>query len=91
MPMDIDAIVERKGNFLIFETKHIGVPVPQGQMITLKKLVELGKITVMIIHGKTIPESFTVYYPNGDKQDYIGLEQAKKVVIRWFKYADSTR
>jgi hypothetical protein len=88
MPMDIDAIVERKGNFLIFETKHMGVPVPQGQMITLKKLVGLRKITVMIIHGKKLPERFTVLYPNGVKQDYIGLEKAKEVVTNWFNYAD---
>lgn len=89
MPMDIDGIVERKGNFLIFETKRNGIPVPKGQMITLNRLVEVGKMTVMIIYGKKLPERFTIIYPNGVKKDYIGLEKAKERVASWFKYADS--
>jgi hypothetical protein len=89
MPMDIDGIVERKGNFLIFETKRIGTPVPRGQMITLNKLIEVGKMTVMIIYGKKLPERFTIIYPNGVKKDYIGLEKAKERVASWFRYADS--
>jgi len=52
---DIDAIIERKGKFLIFETKNNGVEVPRGQEITLEQLLKLGKgnIHIMIIYGKS--------------------------------------
>jgi hypothetical protein len=53
-PMDIDGVVERKGNFLIFETKHEGKDIPLGQKITLENLLKLGrgKITIFVLYGK---------------------------------------
>ena len=54
-PMDLDAVVERKGNFLLFETKNIGVPIPLGQKITLENFIKVGrgKITLFVLYGKT--------------------------------------
>lgn len=54
-PMDIDAVIERKGHILIFETKNIGVTIPLGQKITLETFIKLGKgkITIFILYGKT--------------------------------------
>ena len=37
-PMDFDGVVERYGNYLIFETKDIGKPISLGQLITLNNL-----------------------------------------------------
>ena len=52
---DIDAVVERRDNFLFFETKNVGVPIPSGQRILLERLVQLGKgkITIFVLYGKT--------------------------------------
>jgi len=62
MPMDIDALVERRGHFVIFETKKTGVEIPQGQKIALGKLIELGRghITLIVVFGKSVTESFHV-------------------------------
>lgn len=54
-PTDIDAVVERFGRFLIFETKEPDKGIPDGQRIMLENLIKLGrgKIHVIILYGKT--------------------------------------
>ena len=52
-PMDLDAIVERRMRFLCFETKDNGVPIPEGQRLTLENLVRTGYFTVIVMRGKT--------------------------------------
>lgn len=54
-PMDIDAIIERKGYFLCFETKDIGVEIPDGQRFLFTRLIKLlpERITLFILRGKT--------------------------------------
>ena len=52
-PMDFDAVVERYGHFLVFETKDQGVPVPEGQRICLRAFARRPKNTVVIVTGKT--------------------------------------
>lgn len=57
-PTDIDAVVERKGQFLIFETKDIGKKIPLGQAITMRELLKLNHIrkqtfTIYCIEGKS--------------------------------------
>ena len=53
--MDIDAIVERNGHFLIFETKAPDKEIPLGQRITLRRLCKLGRgrIRIIILYGKS--------------------------------------
>jgi hypothetical protein len=41
-PMDFDAVVERNGCFLVFETKTPGVEIPLGQRLTLEMFVRQG-------------------------------------------------
>lgn len=55
-PMDIDAVIERRGKVLIFETKEPGKSIPLGQEITFNTLLKIGKgnIHLMVIYGKTI-------------------------------------
>ena len=97
-PMDIDAMVERRGHFLVFETKKDGKDVPLGQKITLTELWKRGFTTIIQVAGKR-PEEITGYalYPEGefeygvqvgDKElkpvNYMGLAW---VVRRWFCWA----
>jgi hypothetical protein len=52
-PMDFDGVVERRGQFLLFETKGPGVPIPAGQRYTLQCVAALPQWTVVILWGKT--------------------------------------
>jgi hypothetical protein len=81
-PMDIDAIVERKGHFIIFETKRLdNIEIPIGQKITLKTLHELKNFTIIILHGKSGDEiSKIVAYPEGGKGMAIPFENAKQTI-----------
>jgi hypothetical protein len=51
-PTDIDCIIERKGRFIVCETKLQGVKIPLGQEILLKELHKLGVFTIYAIWGK---------------------------------------
>ena len=51
--MDFDGVVERRGKFLLFETKDIGIPIPTGQRITLNALLKTGLWTVAHLEGKS--------------------------------------
>ena len=94
-PMDFDGVVERKGNFIVFETKAPGVPIPDGQLFTLKRAHQLGVFTIMLIHGKTVPEASQVWCPpdfkNGKVMDdfrEITVTRAREFVSEWYQYAD---
>ena len=96
-PMDLDAIVERRMRFLVFETKDEGVPIPQGQRITLESLVRTGFFTVIVTRGKTVQSI------NGWEAWYLGnksMSVKKKwhdgnsnaltdFVRRWFQWANN--
>ena len=90
-PMDFDGVVERKGNFLIFETKDLDVPLPAGQRYTLQAAHRLGCMTIMLIHGKKLPERGEIWLP-GQKtiETFEGVDEARAVVAWWFKQADRT-
>jgi len=49
---DLDAVVERNGQFLVLETKGEGVPVPRGQERMFNSMVGLGCFTVLVLWGK---------------------------------------
>ena len=97
-PMDVDGLVERKGNFLLFETKDVGKPVPRGQMITLEALYALGCFTVMFVYGKEKPESIAVWdapgfrtgaFMDSDRPVETSVPQARAYCARWYEYANS--
>jgi hypothetical protein len=56
--MDLDAIIERNGWFIVFETKSNGKPIPKGQEILLESLVGIGRFFVIILRCKR-PEDIT--------------------------------
>ena len=95
-PMDFDGVVERKGNFIVFETKDAGVPIPKGQEYTLRSAHGLGVFTVMLVHGKSAPEAVQLWCPpdfrNGQvMKEFISVSvsQARGFVARWYEYADT--
>jgi len=54
-PMDIDAVIERRGHVLLFESKDEGVPIKQGQLLTLETLLRQGggRNAIIFLAGKT--------------------------------------
>lgn len=46
-PTDVDAMVERYGAFLLFETKEPGVPIPEGQRRAFEQLLRLPQFTII--------------------------------------------
>lgn len=89
-PMDFDGVVERKGNFILFETKNLGVPIPDGQIYTLQAAHRLGCFTIFLIHGKTAPEMAQVWYPGTEKRHvFEGVDAIRERVAAWYEYAEA--
>ena len=60
-PMDFDAVIERNGRFLVFETKYPGVNLPEGQRRALTALVRDERFTVIVVKAK-IPDDITHWW-----------------------------
>lgn len=99
-PMDIDAMVERNGKFLLFETKCPGKEIPQGQVIALTNLIIMGKgnVSLLVIYGKSEFEIEAVerwYYFNGRliKEGYEmgNSNKVLELVSNWFKWTNRQR
>ena len=97
-PMDIDALVERHGKFLLLETKMHGKEAPQGQLIALERLVKLGRgdIKLFFVWGKTVSTIIAIEewsYRGGVviKNNRISCDgqYLLKKVSEWFNYANS--
>jgi len=88
-PMDFDGVVERNCHYLVFETKKLGIDIPDGQKMTLERLREGKSFTVMKIWGKEKPETVEVVFPDGKIRKYKGIEKATAIVKKWFKAADN--
>lgn len=95
-PMDFDGVVERKGNFLVFETKNIGVPIPKGQMYTYESAYKIGVFTILFIEGKSSPEYAKAWCQPGFKKSLImdkhaptDPERMGRFVSDWYQFADN--
>lgn len=91
-PTDIDGHVERNGLFLWLETKRSGASIPEGQLITFKKLADRGD-TIMIIWGDTNkPEELLIIYPGGEQRRiHADIEVLRERVSAWFNWANGAR
>jgi len=91
-PMDFDGVIERRFNYMIFETKDIKRKISQAQQWTLERLHKAKSVTVMKIWGKVVPERFVAecWWGNGKykSDEGSGLEEAKNYVARWFGWAN---
>jgi hypothetical protein len=89
-PMDFDAVIERNGQFLVFETKDPGKEIPEGQERTLRAAHALGQFTIMFIFGKDAPQFGQIWWAKSKRVDeFEGLDGAKALVLQWWKWADS--
>lgn len=85
-PTDVDGFIERKGSFLLIETKLPNNPVTQGQKITYDSLIKIPKFFVLIVWGKKDRPEEAQFW---DKRKIkVNLEKFRELVKRWFKYAD---
>ena len=91
-PMDIDAIVERNGHFLVFETKADGVPIPVGQLLTMKALHRTGRFTIFLLWGKPLPKKAEIWKAaSKDIYHVVGIDNLRDCVSKWFTWADGWR
>ncbi len=88
-PMDLDGIIERRGYFFIFETKDLGVPIPQGQKITLASLHKAlsPKCAIMVVYGKLTFESASLKWLDGKWYKVATVDDAREHLKQWFKIA----
>jgi len=88
MPMDFDGVVERNGQFLVFETKKPGVPVPSGQAIALERLRQTGLFTIFIIWGKEKPLQFQILHNKGITKVMLASQEiVSNHAKRWYQWA----
>jgi hypothetical protein len=77
-PMDLDAVVERRGRFLFYETKNVGQTVQTGQRITLQELLKYPKMSVLFVNGKTNQEMVGFMFAHGN--DRWGFKSCDPIV-----------
>ena len=94
-PTDFDGVVERKGQFIVFETKDKGVPLKRGQFRALLAAHKLGCFTIMLIEGKQKVERGRIWWPgakidrNNMGEEFIGVEHACGLVRSWYLNVDT--
>ena len=89
-PTDIDGFVERNGNFLVLETKKVGVEIPPGQLITFNQLRKTNVFTIVVLWGDNKePEYMQVFTKSKVTEiKQCNIEVFRKVVKWWFDKAN---
>jgi len=89
---DIDGFVERKGKFLLLETKSPNSSIPDGQQITFDALRKTSLFTIFVIWG--IPDNPERIQIMNKSHIYPPQPCNKSKLIdlckRWFAYADNS-
>ncbi len=88
MPADIDGLVEYNSHFFVFETKGVGVMIPDGQKYTMEALLRTGYFTIMVIWGDNV-EDWTLYTSQGNLAGN-GKETALYQIERWKQHIEKT-
>lgn len=93
MPTDFDAVIERNGCFLIFEVKAPGVPVKQGQMLTLRNLARKPGFTIFFVWGHpNAPETLQILDVKGLRDPIpCDMDTLRRYVRLWFEYVEKRR
>lgn len=92
-PTDIDGLVERNGNYLLFECKRKGAEIPIGQQRLLRDLNERHGFTVFVVTGfteSTICE-LDVFWPRRVRHEPYRNIRARVLLDKarqWFDWAD---
>jgi len=83
---DVDGLVERKGHFLLMETKSPGKDIPRGQAILFDALASQPNWHVLVIWGEpNAPVSAQVW---GCRPMMADMAKIREIVRRWYQYAD---
>jgi len=88
---DLDGVIERRGHFLILETKRPGEQLPVGQLIMLKALAALPNFLVLVVSGDIDSGVISEYY----KMEAHGLGPRRSgkalpaKIARWFDWASN--
>ena len=96
-PKDFDGVVERNGNFLIFESKEPGMVVSGGQLYTLESIWRRGGVTLLYVYGKTEFKNAVGILPKKkDRSEQINyklptVESAREFIKKWYVYADRNK
>ena len=80
-PTDIDGLTERKGNFLIFETKTKGNHIPKGQFMALEALYNIGCFTVVFCDKLNPPTQMSVWTAPGFKSETGKKMKCEKILV----------
>jgi hypothetical protein len=91
-PMDFDGVVERRGHFLVFETKRDSVEMSLGSEITFAALLKSPRWTVILCekHPDDI-QGWTVWTRAG-QQHYRGDSRALyEWCAQWFRSVSADR
>jgi len=88
---DLDGIMERKGHFLVVESKYKNENIGKGQLIMLSQLSKLPQFNVFMVHmdkATGLVEDF--YYLNNGVSgtQYFGHEKWVQIVKRWWDKAN---
>jgi len=89
---DIDGVIERRGHFMVLETKRPGEKIPTGQLIMLKALAALPKFHVLVITGNIDTGAISGY--QAVTEDGLGPKRAgdllPKKIAQWFDWATNS-
>ena len=85
---DIDGIIERKGQFLVVETKHESEQLGRGQAIMLAELSKLPNFNVFVVlmpdKAQGIVEKFYIINDGQHGDIHYGHDKWCQVVKRWW-------
>jgi hypothetical protein len=87
---DWDGVVERRGQFLVVESKDEGCDVPGGQLITLRQAHAIGCFCILFVWGKETPSRYEVWYPGrkAKSEGHCDAETLTTLVSKWRAWAE---
>lgn len=91
-PTDIDGAIERRGWYLLIETKAPGVELKQGQLLFYKGLLDTGRFTILFVWGETNkPEKIWLWTRRSTiEYDKANISTFRGIVSKWFEFANTT-
>jgi hypothetical protein len=86
---DIDGIVERRGRFLVIETKPRNELMTKGQQLLLDAFARMENFTVLVIYGEANAPQAMRHWPRPEQPATAGHVQA--FVRDWWGWANGLR
>lgn len=87
-PTDVDGLVERKGKFLMLETKAPGAAIPEGQRLTHQAWVAQGNSVIVVWGDTNKPQRILAKSPSnpeGKLFENASLATLRGLVEYWFQ------